>query len=125
MKDTLAHQHLLCEEWKRELDFYKSEMIFLKKRLEEVASKNTAMDVLKEVEHFENKFRIMGIHIDELAHDVKLKNEALLQEAYQKPNYINVKMIEQDESMMDLMADTSKDFYETKKDFYRFLSKVM
>ncbi len=125
MKDTLAHQHLLCEEWKRELEFFKSERSFLNKRLEEVASKNTSMDTLKDVEHYENKFRIIGIHIDELLHDVKLKNEALLKEAFEKPNYINVKMIEQDENMVELMADTSKDFYDTKREFYRFLSKVM
>jgi hypothetical protein len=90
-----------------------------------VASKNTGSDILTDIEHFENKFRIIHIHIDELTHDVKLKNEALLKEAYEKPNFINVKMMEQDEQMQDLMADTSKDFYETKKEFYRFLAKAM
>ena len=67
----------------------------------------------------------MGIHIDELRHDVNLKNEALLKEASEKPNYINVKMIESDENLIDLMSDTSSDFQNTKKEFYQFLSKVM
>ncbi len=125
MKDTIAHAHLICVDWKRELDFFKEEVSYLKKRLEEVASKNTAKEVLIEVEHFENKFRIMGIHIDELRHDVNLKNEALLKEASEKPNYINVKMIESDENLIDLMSDTSADFQNTKKEFYQFLSKVM
>lgn len=125
MKDTLAHQHLICEDWKRELDFFKTEILYLKKRLEEVASKNTGKDVLIQIEHFENKFRIMGIHVDELKHDVNLKNEALLKEAMEKPNYINVKMIEQDENLIDLMHDTSADFHTTKKEFYQFLTKVM
>jgi hypothetical protein len=125
MKDSIAHHHLLCEEWTRELNFFKSEIPFLKKRLLEVAAKNTGMEVMQQVEHFENKFRIIHIHIDELLHDVKLKNEALLKEAYAKPNFINVKMIEQDADMEDLMSDTSKDFYETKSAFYRFLGKVL
>jgi len=125
MKNTIAHVHLLCEEWKRELEFFKSELPFLKKRLDEVAAKNTAMEIMKEVEHYENKFRIIHIHIDELLHDVKLKNEALLKEAYEKPNFINVKMIENDENIEALMADTSKDFYDTKRAFYQFLSKVL
>lgn len=125
MKDTLAHQHLICEDWKRELDFFKIEIAYLRKRLEEIASKNTSNDILIQVEHFENKFRIMGIHVDELHHDVNLKNEALLKEASEKPAYINVKMIASDENLIDLMSDTSQDFHATKKEFYQFLSKVM
>ena len=125
MKDTLAHQHLICEDWKRELDFFKIEIAYLRKRLEEISSKNTSNDILIQVEHFENKFRIMGIHVDELHHDVNLKNEALLKEASEKPAYINVKMIASDENLIDLMSDTSQDFHATKKEFYQFLSKVM
>jgi len=125
MKDSLAHLHLICEDWKRELDFFKIEIAYLRKRLEEIASKNTSMDVLKHVEHFENKFSIMAIHVDELYHDVHLKNEALLKEAAEKPMYINVKMIASDENLIDLMSDTSTDFHATKKEFYRFLSNVM
>jgi len=125
MKDSLAHMHLICEDWKRELDFFKIEIAYLRKRLEEIASKNTSMDVLKHVEHFENKFSIMAIHVDELYHDVHLKNEALLKEAAEKPMYINVKMIASDENLIDLMSDTSTDFHATKKEFYRFLSNVM
>lgn len=125
MKDTIAHVHLMCEDWKRELDFFKAEINYLRKRLEEVASKNTSKDVLIEVEHFENKFRIMSIHVDELRHDVNLKNESLLKEAAEKPNYINVKMIDEDVDLIELMNDTSSDFHSTKKDFYKFLSKSM
>ena len=78
-----------------------------------------------DVEHFENKFRIIGVHIDELRHDVNLKNEALLKEAYEKPNYINVKMIKEDENLIDLMNDTRKDFHSTKDEYYHFLARVM
>lgn len=125
MKDSIAHLHLICEDWKRELDFFKVEIKYLKKRLEEIAAKNTKSEVLVQVEHFENKFRIMDIHIDELMHDVKLINESLLKQAADKPNYINVRMIDSDERLIDYMSDTSSDFHSTKKDFYTFLSKVM
>lgn len=125
MKDSIAHIHLLCEDWKRELLFFKEEIKYLKKRLEEVASKNTKSDIMVQVEHFENKFRIMDIHIDEMLHDVKLKNEALLKQAAESPNYINVKMIDSDEKLIDYMHDISSDFHATKKEFYIFLSKVM
>ena len=72
MKDSTAHLHLICEDFKRTLDFYKSEMPFFKKRLEEIASKNTGEDILKQVEHFENTFIDMNEKLDVLLHDVKL-----------------------------------------------------
>lgn len=125
MKDTLAHMHLICEDWKRELEFYKNEIAYFRKRLEEIASKNTGHDILTQIEHYENKFRIMSVHVDEMRHDINLKNETLLKEASEKPNYINVKMVDTDEELIDLMHDTSSDYQSTKKDFYNFLSKVM
>lgn len=125
MKDSIVHLHLICEDWLRELAFFKQEIAYLRKRLEEVASKNTKQEVMAEVEHYENKFKIMSIHVDELHHDVNLKNEALKKEASGKPNYISVKMIDEDENLIDLMHDTSSDFHQTKKEYYNFLSRVM
>jgi hypothetical protein len=125
MKDTISHLHVMCKDWLRELDFYKTEIPFFKKRLDEVASKNTSKDIKVEVEHFENKFYIMNIHLDELLHDVKLKEESLIQNAIEQPKYINVKMIETDENLEDLMEFTATDFKETKKEFYQFLAKYL
>ncbi|MEA5459015.1 hypothetical protein VB796_08205 [Arcicella sp. LKC2W] len=125
MKDTISHLHVMCKDWLRELEFYKTEIPFFKKRLDEVASKNTSKDIKIEVEHFENKFYIMNLHLDELLHDVKLKEESLIQNAIEQPKYINVKMIETDESLEDLMEFTATDFKDTKKEFYQFLSKYL
>ena len=40
MKDTTAHLHIICQDWTRTLQFYKGEIPFFKKRLEEIATKN-------------------------------------------------------------------------------------
>ncbi|MES2519954.1 MAG: hypothetical protein V4585_17690 [Bacteroidota bacterium] len=125
MKDTISHLHGLCKDWLRELDFYKSEIPFLKGRLDEVASKNTSKDIQAQVDHFENRFYIMNNHLDELLHDVKLKEESLLETAATQPKYINVKMIETDDNLEDLMDFTASDFKNTKKEFYQFLSKYL
>lgn len=125
MKESISHLHLLCEDWKRELSFFAIEIPILRKRLDEVVSKNTDRELLSQVEHFENKFKIMASNTDELLHDVNLKNESLSAQAIAKANYINVKMIESDQNLEDLMGSTSKDFYETRKEYYKFLSKVM
>jgi len=125
MKDSLSHLHLVCEDWKRELLFMQDEIPVLKSRLSEVVSKNTTTDVLKQVEHFENKFNILRLHLDELLHDVNLKMNAIQSQAIAKPNYISVKMVESDAQLEDLMHTNALDFYDTKKTYYKFLSKVM
>ncbi len=122
MKDTTAHLHIICQDWARKLQFYKEEIPFLKKRLEEIASKNTSEDVLKQVEHFENEFIIMNNNLDELLHDVNLKQDALMKGAMEKPNFINVKMVEVDGDLEALIDFTELEFSKTKKDYYRFLS---
>ena len=125
MKDSLSHLHFVCEDWKRELLFMQDEIPVLKSRLSEVVSKNTTTDVLKQVEHFENKFNILRLHLDELLHDVNLKINAIQSQAIAKPNYISVKMVESDAQLEDLMHTNALDFYDTKKTYYKFLSKVM
>jgi transketolase len=125
MKESIAKLHNLCEDWKRELKFFKDEIPVLRKRLDEVVSKNTSSDVLKDVEHFENKFKILSTHIDELLHDVNVKTDELTSQAATQAKYINVKMFDADTVLEDLMLTTSKDFHETKNSYYKFLSKVM
>src|SRR5688572_23707422 len=115
MKSSINHIHVLCQDWKRELNFFKDEIPLFKKRLEEIVNRNTDKSILAEVEHFENKFRIMQLHLDELLHDVKLKISSISDKANTQANYINVKMVDTDLKMEDLMNFTSKDFYETKQ----------
>jgi len=125
MKESIAHMHVICEDWKRELNFFKTEMPLLRKRLDEVVSKNTDKTILAEVEHFENKFRVMAQNTDDLLHDVNVKNDSLNAQAAAKGNYISVRMIESDQNMEELMQITAKDFYDTRKAYYAFLAKVM
>ncbi len=125
MKDTMAHLHLVCQDWQRELAFYKGEIPFFRKRLEEIVSKNTAHEILTQAEHFENKFSIMLGNYDELLHDVHLLDTSLLHDAAEKPAYIHVKMVETDDQLVALMEDTAADFRATKNEFYRFLSKYL
>ncbi|MCC6818405.1 MAG: hypothetical protein IT245_05915 [Bacteroidia bacterium] len=125
MKESIAQQHIICEDWNRELRFFKDDIAILRKRLDEVAAKNTSMDIMKEVEHFENKFKILDIHMDELLHDVQMKMDNLNSQAAAQVKYINVKMNDAEMRLDDLMHTTSKDFQETKNNYYKFLSKVM
>jgi len=125
MKESIAQLHQMCEDWKRELKFFKDEVFILRNRLDEVAAKNTSKDIMTEVEHFENKFKILSTHVDELLHDLNIKTDEISSQAASQSKYINVKMFETDTQLADLMLVTSKDFHETKSSFYKFLTKVL
>lgn len=125
MKNTLNHNYLVCQDWKREITFFKEEIKIFKSRLDEVASKNTGHDIMAQVEHFENKFKLMSNNFDELMHDVNLKTDEINSQATAQPKYINVKMNDMDANLQDMIDITSNDFYATKKDFYKFLSVVL
>ena len=123
MKDSTAHLHLICEDFKRTLQFYKSEIPFFKKRLEEISIKNTGEEIRKQVEHFENTFITMNENLDVLMHDVNIKQDAILKDAKEKPDFINLKVNETADDLKALIDVTTKEFAETKEHFYRFLSE--
>ena len=123
MKDSTAHLHLICEDFKRTIQFYKSEIPFYKKRLEEISIKNRAEEIRKQIEHFENKFIAMNENLDVLMHDVNIKQDAILKDAKEKPDFINLKVNETADDLKALIDFTAKEFAETKEHFYCFLSE--
>ena len=123
MKDSTAHLHLISEDFARTLAFYKSEIPFFKKRLEEIATKNTGEEIRKEVEHFENTFIAINENLDVLQHDVHLQQDTIMKNAKEKPDFINLKVSETADGLQSMIDATVKDFAETKEHFYRFLSE--
>ncbi len=125
MKDTTAHLHLLCEDWTRTLQFYKTEIPYFKKRLVEISLKNTDEDIRKGIEHFENEFIVLKENLDQLQHNVNLQQDAARKSASEKPLFINVKMAKVDDNLGELIGSFEIEFAKNKKEFYRFLSNSM
>ncbi|MFN0082157.1 MAG: hypothetical protein ACKVOM_06525 [Ferruginibacter sp.] len=125
MKHTTAHLHLLCQDWTRTLQFYKTEIPYFKKRLVEISTKNTGEDIRKEIEHFENKFIVLNEDLDQLQHNVNLQQDAAMKSASEKPLFINVRMAKVDDNLGELIESFEKEFAKNKTAFYRFLSNTM
>lgn len=125
MKDTISHLHIISKDWIREIQFYKSEIPLFRKRLEEIALDYTSSDVLAQVDHFENRLLIMRNHYDELLHDLNLKEQEILGKAVINPKYINAKMVEIDDKIIELVDYTTQEFKDFKSEFYKFLAKYM
>lgn len=92
-KISVSHVSNEHSYWLRCLNFYKTEISLLKGILTEVAGKNSGPEVMKEVEHFENLFKVQVDNIDRLAHNIHINMDAIGKQASQ-PNagYIDKKL---------------------------------
>ena len=112
-------------EWLNKLDFYKDDLPILRKRLEEVASKNTAIDVMKMVEHFQNQFIIQRNELDEFSHAIKEHENHLQAAINQNETAINRQSLSDHPEMRERMDRYEKLFQEFRMDLLRFVSKYM
>jgi hypothetical protein len=123
--ESIYKQHEENTEWLKKLDFYKDEISILKGRLEELATKNNAQDVLAEVEHFQNQFIIQRNNIDEIAHKVREHEQSLLEEIKSNPVAVDHRKVEYHAVEQDLVNSFEKVFNEVREDFNKFSSKWM
>ena len=112
-------------EWLNKLDFYKDDLPVLRKRLEEVAAKNTASDVMKMVEHFQNQFIIQRNELDEFRHVIKEHENHLQAAINQNETAINRQSLTDHPEMRERMDRYEKLFQEFRMDLLRFVSKYL
>lgn len=112
-------------EWLSELSFHKDELAFFKKQLTDVAGKNTAMEIMKIVEHFENQFIVRGENIDILHHDIKQHLSKIAKGLQEKTNQVIREEAGHHKTLKDRYDTESKLFADVKLEFNKFLSKVL
>jgi hypothetical protein len=99
-KVSITHLSNAHNDWLRALDFYKQEIKILKKRLTEIAGKNSHRDVLKQVDHFENQFMIQANNINKLSHEIKANITSIGKEARSSSaGYIDGELLEMHKSV--------------------------
>ena len=84
-KVHISDLHFELNLWLNEFKFYKDEIQIFNHRLEEIVSKNTGMEVMSEVEHFQNQYIRQSEVIDVLRHEVK-QHENMLENEVKKLN---------------------------------------
>ena len=124
-KLRLSALHFEHELWSMEVNFFKDELKLYQKWLEEVASKNTHEDVLKQVEHFQNQFIIQKNQLSVLKHQIKAHEQWLSGYAAERPVAIDHASFA-DHAVMRENVETSKKLYtDLKLEFKRFLEERM
>ncbi len=125
MKESIYKQHEENTDWLNRLDFYKEDIKILTKRLEEIASKNSAAEVLSEVERFQNQFIIQNNNIDEIKHLVKENEDLLKKEIESNPVAVDHRKMEYHEKEKELVEAFEKNFNSLRDDYNTFSSKWM
>lgn len=125
----LKDLHFDNQLWINELSFYKQEIGLLENQLAVVLSRNTTTDATAPAERFQNQFIRQREVIDILAHDIKERENWLVD--YAKNNGTAIDHIYFDDRQADHDAirermDTFKKIYsELKADFFAFVGKWM
>ena len=117
--------HFELNLWINELKFYKDEIKIFNGRLEEIVNKNTSMEVLKELEHFQNQYIRENEVIDELRHELKQHENILEKESKDHPVAIEHRYFEDHTELRDQVNQFNKIYAELKEEFMRFLTKWM
>ena len=117
--------HFELNLWINDLRFYKDEIKIFNNRLEEIVAKNTGLEILQELEHFQNQYIRQNEVIDELRHEIKQHENMLENEAKDNPVAVEHRYFEDHTELRDQMVQFMKIYNELKSEFMRFLSKRM
>jgi hypothetical protein len=94
-------------------------------RLEEIVAKNNQKDVLSNVEHFQNQFIIQRNEIDQLLHDIKLKEKELVEYAASHPIAIDHVRFPESTDLISRMNRFEDLWKELRSEYLKFIAKWM
>jgi len=117
--------HFEHVQWGSELSFWEDEIKTFKHRLEELVTRWTDKDVLKELEHFQNQFIIQNGVIDKLQDNIKGHEDELQTLRMTDETALITKHTKSHFAFREQMENQREIYADLKKKFYRFLTKYM
>jgi hypothetical protein len=111
--------------WLRGLDFYQDEIKIMRKRLSEVSKANTARELKKKVEQFENQFAVHEEQLKKIKHSINNHALHIATDFENHHGQLEHGTLAEHDSMREDYVNTEKLFNEMRHDFNRFLSKYL
>ena len=121
----LAELHHDHREWKNVLSFYEEDITTMKRRLEEVAGKNTDREMHGWVERFQNKLIIQTEQIDILRHDINACEGELVQNVEHNPVASDKRKLDDHTELRERFQTFELLFNKLRKDLNAFVAKWM
>jgi hypothetical protein len=109
----------------RGIEFYKQELGILQERLEEIASKNSAKEVIQQVDHFQNQFLVHENYFDELQHIIHNNDVTIEAQVLKTGVFINEDTAVEHESIQGQYETEEKIFNDLRHEFNRIAAKWM
>jgi len=124
-KINVKHVQNLHNEALRGLQFYKEEMNILQRRLEEITKDNTHIEVMRNVEHFQNQLIIQRNNMDELRHTIN-EHLGLITHQLEKTSYfVSENADEAQTKLYEQYLSLEQRINELRHEFNRFAAKWM
>jgi hypothetical protein len=125
-KVNISHVDNMHNQWLRTLNFYKTEIAIHKGILTEIAGKNTGNEVMRQVEHFENQFKIQNYNIDVLLHEIHSNvSNIAKQAAASSAGYIDGLLLEEHRALGAKTEAQEKVSSDLVHEFRRFAERMM
>lgn len=121
----ITELHIEHTEWLKKLDFYTDEIAVMRKRVEEIASKNTGKEILAQIEHFQNQLIVQKNNVDEIRHSIKDHETYLENRIKENPTASDHRSVNDHPKMRENVNGFEKVFNELRHEFNSFLSKTM
>jgi hypothetical protein len=117
--------HRTNREWLNLISFYQDELMIMEKRIAEVVSKNTTLEVLANAEHFQNQMIIQKNHLLDMQGEIVHLEDKITEEIQSNPIAADHRRHETPMDLIDRVAQFRTTFYELRKEFLEYLMKVM
>ena len=118
----LHHDH---NEWKNVLSFYEEDVETMKKRLGEVAAKNSDREVHGWVERFQNKLIIQVEQIDILRHEINICEDNIVKNVTDNPVASDRRKADDHLELREKIQTFELLFNKLRKDLNAFVAKWM
>ena len=125
MKTTIYSQHYEHTEWLNKLSFYADETSVMQKRIEEIATRNTAKEVKIKLEHFQNQLLIQQNNIDALKHHIKHDEKLLQSNIVQNQTAVDHRKMEDHVKERADIESFESNFNKLRKEVNLFLAELM
>jgi hypothetical protein len=117
--------HRTNREWLNLISFYQDELTIMEKRIAEVVSKNTDVEVLANAEHFQNQMIIQRNHLLDMQGEIVHLEDKITEEIKNNPIASDHRRHETPVDLSERVSQFRVLFYELRKEFLEYLMRVM
>jgi len=117
--------HRTNREWLNLISFYQDELTIMERRIAEVVSKNTDVEVLANAEHFQNQMIIQRNHLLDMQGEIVHLEDKITEEIKNNPIASDHRRHETPVDLTERVSQFRVLFYELRKEFLEYLMRVM